>query len=196
MEFYEIVQKRRMVRNFTDEEVERSTLERILDAARRGPSAGFTQGQDFVVVTDAEKKQTIARLCSQESYVEAGFDPFLSRAPVLVIPCTNENAYHRRYEEPDKVDEEGKEIEWPVPYWIMDVGAAVMLLLLGVVEEGLAAAFVGSHNFPEIKELLGIPEEVTPVGVIAIGHPAEDKRSGSLKRGRRPVRDVIHWETW
>lgn len=196
MEFYDIVQKRRMVRNFTEEGVERAALERILDAARRGPSAGFTQGQDFVVVTDPEKKTKIARLCSEEAYVDAGFDPFLSRAPVLLIPCTNEYAYHRRYQEPDKVDEEGKEIEWPVPYWIMDVGAAVMILLLGVVEEGLAAAFVGSRNFDQIKELLGIPEEVTPVGVIAIGHPAEDKRSGSLKRGRRPVREVVHWESW
>lgn len=196
MDFYDTVQKRRMVRNFTDEEVDRATLERILEAARRGPSAGFTQGQDFVVVTDGQKKKAIARLCSEEDYVDAGFDPFLSRAPVLVIPCTNENAYHRRYREPDKVNEEGREIEWPVPYWIMDVGAAVMILLLAVVEEGLAAAFVGSHNFPAIKELLGIPQEVTPVGVIAIGHPAEDKRSPSLKRGRRPVREVVHWESW
>ena len=93
-------------------------------------------------------------------------------------------------------DEEGEEIDWPVPYWFMDVGAAVMILLLAVVEEGVAAAFVGSHRFPEIKDLLGIPEEVTRVGVIAIGHPAEDKRSDSLKRGRRALPNVVHWEEW
>ena len=115
MDFYEVVQKRRMVRNFTDEAVAPAAVERILDAARRGPSAGFTQGQDFVVVTDPDKRARIAELCHEANYVEAGFDPFISRAPVLVIPCTNENAYHRRYQEPDKVDEEGEEIEWPVP---------------------------------------------------------------------------------
>ena len=196
MEFNEVVRKRRMVRNFEDKPVPEDALNRILDLARRGPSAGFTQGQEFVVVTDAEMRRQIAHLCGQESYVEAGFDPFIARAPVLVIPCTNENAYHRRYQEADKVDEEGKEINWPVPYWFMDVGCAVMLLLLAVVAEGLAAGFVGSQHFAEIKALLGIPEEVTPVGVIPIGHPAEDKRSPSLKRGRRPQREVVHYEQW
>jgi nitroreductase len=78
----------------------------------------------------------------------------------------------------------------------MDAGAAVMILLLAVVEEGLAAAFVGSHRFPEMKELLEIPGEVSPVGVIAIGHPGEDKRSPSLKRGRRPLRTTVHWQSW
>lgn len=196
MDLYEAVRRRRMVRNFTDEPVAATALERVLDAARRGPSAGFTQGQDFVVVTEPEKKAAIARLCHEEGYVEAGFDPFLSRAPVLIIACTNENAYHLRYQQPDKVDEEGREIEWPVPYWFMDVGCAIMLLLLAVVAEGLAAAFAGSHRFAEIKALLDIPEAVTPVGVIAIGHPAPDQRSGSLKRGRRPEREVIHQESW
>lgn len=185
-----------MVRNFSDEAVAAATLERILEAARRGPSAGYTQGQDFVVVTDAETKEEIARLCHQESYVAAGFDPFIARAPVLVVPCTNENAYHRRYQAPDKVDSEGREIDWPIPYWFMDAGCAVMILLLAVVAEGLAAAFVGSHRLGDIKRLLDIPEEVTPVGVIAIGHPAPDKRSGSLKRGRRPQREQVHWERW
>ncbi len=196
MDFYELVRRRRMVRNFSDEAVAAATLERILEAARRGPSAGYTQGQDFVVVTDAETKEEIARLCHQESYVAAGFDPFIARAPVLVVPCTNENAYHRRYQAPDKVDSEGREIDWPIPYWFMDAGCAVMIFLLAVVAEGLAAAFVGSHRLGDIKRLLDIPEEVTPVGVIAIGHPAPDKRSGSLKRGRRPQREQVHWERW
>jgi nitroreductase len=196
VEFYDVVKKRRMVRNFTEEPVERAALERILDAARRAPSAGFTQGQDFVVVTAPQTKERLARLCHQESYVAAGFDPFLARAPVLVVPCTNENAYHRRYQEPDKVDTDGREIDWPVPYWYMDAGCAVMLLLLAVVAEGLAAAFVGSHRLGDIEQLLDIPEEVTPVGVIAIGHPAPDKRSGSLQRGRRPQRAQVHQERW
>jgi nitroreductase len=127
MDFYEAVGKRRMVRNFTGDEVEPAALERILNAARRGPSAGFSQGQDFVVVSEPEKKLALARLCHEKGYVEAGFDPFLSRASVLIVPCTNENAYHRRYQEPDKLDDEGHEINWPVPYWFMDVGCAVML---------------------------------------------------------------------
>ena len=196
MDFTDVIYKRRMVRNFTADPVPAAALECILDAARRGPSAGFTQGQDFVVVTDTATKQQIAQLCGEERYVQGGFDPFISGAPVLIIPCTNENAYHRRYQQPDKINKDGSEIEWPVPYWFMDVGCAIMLLLLAVVNEGLAAGFAGAHDLAALRALLDIPDEVTPVGVIPIGHPAPDKRSPSLKRGRRPHRDVIHQEKW
>ena len=196
MEFTEVVRLRRMVRNFTDEPVTAETVERILDLARRGPSAGFTQGQHFVVVTDPNLQSAIAALCHEESYVERGFDPFISRAPVLIIPCTSEAAYHRRYQEPDKLGEDGTEIEWPVPYWFMDAGCAIMILLLAVVSEGLAAAFAGAHDLDALRALLNIPPEVTPVGVIPIGHPAEDKRSPSLKRGRREWDEVVHYERW
>lgn len=199
MEFSDIVQKRRMVRHFTNESVDPAALKRILDLTRHAPSAGFTQGQSFVVVTQPELKQQIARLCSEESYVESGFHPFISEAPVLVIPCTSEAAYHRRYQEADKTKEDGSEIIWPVPYWHMDIGCAIMILLLGVVNEGLAAGFAGlpdPNNYMVLHELLGIPEEVTPVGVIPIGHRAQDKRSGSLKRGRKPEEDYVHYEHW
>ena len=140
MDFYELVNKRRMVRNFTDEPVADDVIDRILEAAKHGPSAGFTQGQDFIVVTDPAMKQRLAGFCEEPSYTQMGFDPFISKAPVVIVPCANEGAYHRRYQQPDKVDESGEEIEWPVPYWFMDAGHAVMLILLAVVYEGLAAA--------------------------------------------------------
>lgn len=194
MDFYELVNKRRMVRNFTDEPVDPAAIERILEAAKHGPSAGFTQGQDLIVVTDAAMKHRLAHFCQETAYTESGFDPFISKAPVLIVPCTNEMAYHRRYQQPDKVDESGNEIVWPVPYWFMDVGHAVMLILLAVVEEGLAAGFAGFKDLGAAKEALGIPAEVTPVGVIPLGHPAPDKKSPSLKRGRRP--DNVHRERW
>ena len=196
MDFTDIIYKRRMVRNFTADPIPAAALDRILTAARRGPSAGFTQGQDFVVVTDSTVKQQIAQLCGEERYVQRGFDPFISAAPVLIIPCTTENAYHRRYQQPDKINKDGTEIEWPVPYWFMDVGCAVMLLLLAVVNEGLAAGFAGTYDLAALRALLNIPDEVTPVGVIPIGRPAPDKPSPSLKRGRRPQRDVVHQEKW
>jgi nitroreductase len=196
MDFADVIHKRRMVRNFTADPIPTATLDRILAAARRGPSAGFTQGQDFVVVTDSTAKHQIAQLCGEERYVQRGFAPFVSAAPVLIIPCTTENAYHRRYQQPDKINKDGTEIEWPVPYWFIDVGCAVMLLLLAVVNEGLTAGFAGAHDLTALRTLLNIPDEVTPVGVIPIGRPAPDKPSPSLKRGRRPQRDVVHQEKW
>jgi nitroreductase len=196
MEFAQAVRRRRMVRRFSPEPVDRAAIERILDLARRAPSAGYTQGQSFVVVTEPETKRAIARLCGEESYVAGGFHPFVSGAPVLVVACTSEAAYHRRYQEPDKVRSDGSEIEWPVPYWHVDIGCAVMLLLLAAVDEGLAAGFAGVPDLDALRNLLGIPDEVTPVGVIPIGHPAPDVPSPSLKRGRRPLETVVRWERW
>jgi nitroreductase len=196
MEFRDAVLKRRMVRNFTPQPVDPGVVDRILDLARRGPSAGFTQGQDFIVISDPEIKKAIADICGEQNYIAAGFDPFISKAPLLIIPCTNENAYHRRYQTPDKLQEDGTEIHWPVPYWFMDVGCAVMIILLSAVDEGLAAGFAGALDLDPLRILLGIPEEVTPVGVIPIGHTAKDSPSPSLKRGRRPKDQLIHKNGW
>jgi nitroreductase len=122
MEFSEVVRKRRMVRNYSPEPVEREVIERIVDLARHAPSAGFTQGQSFVVVTRPDLKKAVANVCGEELYVERGFDPWISTAPVLIVACTSEEAYHRRYRERDKIKPDGTEIEWPVPYWYMDIG--------------------------------------------------------------------------
>lgn len=196
MDFADVVRKRRMVRHFADEPVAPEVVDRILDLARHAPSAGFTQGQSFVVVTDPELRRGIAALCGEDEYVASGFHPFVSGAPVLLIPCTSETAYHRRYQEPDKTREDGTEIEWPVPYWHMDIGCAVMIALLAVVDEGLAAGFAGAHDVPALRALLGIPDDVTPVGVIPIGHRAPDKPSPSLKRGRKAEAEYVHRERW
>lgn len=196
MDFADVVRKRRMVRHFSDEPVAPEAVDRILDLARHAPSAGFTQGQSFVVVTDPELRRKIAALCGEDEYVASGFHPFVSGAPVLLIPCTSEAAYHRRYQEPDKIQDDGTEIVWPVPYWHMDIGCAVMLALLAVVDEGLAAGFAGAHDLAALRALLSIPDEVTPVGVIPIGRPAPDKPSPSLKRGRKAEAEYVHRERW
>ncbi len=195
MEFFEAVRRRRMVRNFHPDPVPKATIERILDRARRAPSAGFTQGQSFVVITDADTRRRIAELAHEEEYVAEGFDPWISSAPVHVVVCTSEAAYRARYAEPDKA-RAAKADEWPIPYWHVDAGAVLMLLLLAVVDEGLEAGFAGSHNLGPISELLGIPPETTPIGLVTIGRGAPDRRSGSLRRGRIPLDEVIHWEKW
>ncbi len=113
MDFTEIVLKRRMVRHFTSEAISPEVIERLLELARHAPSAGFTQGQSFVVVTQPQLKHAIARICHEESYAEGGFHSFISEAPVLVIACTSESAYHRRYQEPDKVNDDGTDVPSP-----------------------------------------------------------------------------------
>lgn len=115
---------------------------------------------------------------------------------MAIVACVSEKIYHDRYNEPDKLDERGKEIEWPTPYWFFDIGAGSMIILLAAVDAGLAAAFSGVPRVKEMKELLGIPDHSHPVGVISIGHGAPDVRSPSLKRGRRKPAEVVHHEKW
>lgn len=195
MEFRHVVRSRRMVRNYTDDPVDTAVVDRIVDAARRAPSAGFTQGQYLVVVTRPDLRRRIAALADEARYVADGYDPWISRAPIHIVVCVSEEDYHRRYREPDKAPD-GREHAWPVPYWWVDAGATMMLLLLAAVDERLAAGFLGVHSLPGLRELLGIPDEVSPVGVVTIGHPAPDRRSGSLRRGWRPEREVVHRERW
>lgn len=196
MEFQDVIRRRRMVRNYTDEAVDPIVIERLITATRRGPSAGFSQGQYLVVVTATDTRRAIADLAGEADYVEAGYAPWISRAPVHFVICTSDTDYHRRYQEADKVGADGREIDWPVPYWWIDAGASLMLLLLAAVDEGLAAGLLGVHSIPGLRDLLGIPEDVTPIGVVTVGHPASDQRSRSLARGWRPESDVVHRERW
>ncbi len=195
MDFSEVVRRRRMVRNYTADPVDPKAVDRILEAARRAPSAGFSQGQAFVVVTEPERRARIADLSGEPAYVAMGFDPWISRAPVHVVVCVSEEIYRARYRESDK-SPDGVEHEWPVPYWWVDAGAALMLVLLAAVDEGLAAGFLGSHAMPDLERLIGLPEDMKAIGVVTIGHPAPDRRSGSLARGRRDRAEVVHREQW
>jgi nitroreductase len=196
MDFEQAVLKRRMVRNFQRKTVSPTAIERILTFAQHAPSAGFSQGWAYVVVTGEEMRKKIGQVQGEEDFYSSRFHKFISGAPVLIIACASEQLYHERYREPDKLNEDGTEIEWPVPYWYFDIGAACMLIFLGAVNEGLSSAFTGVFRTDEMRKLLGIPEHFYPVGVISIGYRAKDVKSPSLKRGRRPVEDVVHYEIW
>lgn len=196
MEFSEVIRRRRMVRNYTDRPVPREVLERIALAAQRAPSAGFSQGQRLVIVTDVDKRRAVAEVCDEADYVEAGFDPWISRASALFIPCVSEEVYRARYREPDKRAPGEPEMEWPVPYWWVDVGCTSMLILLAAVDEGLAAGFLGADRVADLQAALGIPSDFIPAGVITVGHPAPDRRSGSLRRGWVPNEEFARWERW
>ena len=193
MEFKEVLAARRMVRNYRPEPVDPAALDRIARAALRAPSAGFSQGFTVVVVTDSDTRAEIATLAGEEDYVESGFDPWISRAPAHVVLSVSEQAYHDRYNEADKL-QDGKEIEWPVPYWWIDAGAALMAVLLASVDEGLSAGFLGVHSVPDLRAILGLPDDLAPIGVITVGHPAPDRKSSSIARGRRPLDQTIHYE--
>src|SRR5919106_319799 len=184
MEFTEVLARRRMVRNYTDQAVEDEVLGRIAAAALRAPSAGNSQAIGVVVVTDEDTRRAVAEIADEPSYVAAGFDPWISRAPAHIVISVSEKVYRDRYSEPDKLGPDGEQIDWPIPYWWVDAGAAMMAVLLAAVDENLAAGFLGVHSVPDLSTLLGIPDHFHSIGIVTVGHPAPDRRSGSLDRAK------------
>jgi nitroreductase len=197
MEFAEAVRRRRMVRNFTADPVDRQVVDRILDLARRAPSAGYTQGFAFLVLEGPEQVGRFWEATFPPAEREGFRWPGLFTAPVIVLPCSSKQAYLDRYAEPDKGWTDRDEARWPVPYWDVDCAFATMTLLLGAVDAGLGALFFGIFGgLPELRAAFGIPEAFTPIGAVALGHPAPDEPSPSLIRGRRPFEESVHRGRW
>jgi nitroreductase len=195
VEFAEVVRRRRMVRAYDGRPVDPDALIRIADSANRAPSAGNTQAMSFVVVRERDDRAAVAGACGEPAAVERGLPRWVSTAPVLVVPCLREAAYHERYAEPDKRAARPP-ARWEVPWWWVDAGQSLMLLLCAVVDEGLAAGLLDVADRPRLARLLALPDDVVPLGVVTIGHPAPDRPSSSVARGRRPLADVFHDGRW
>jgi nitroreductase len=196
--FYDLLKKRRAVRSYTGERVPRETLERIARAARRGPNAGYSQGLRLLVIDDPETIEAVAELQDDERS-RAWFRD--AAAHILVL--TREQDYHDRYTQPDKLAVTGGvEVLWPVPFWYVDAGAAMMLVLLAALEEGLGAGVYGVRVEDDARwrELLRIPDDLTIVTGITVGHPADDpnrdRAASVFSQRRRPHDDVVKWNRW
>ena len=202
MEFQDVVDRRRMVRNYSDEPVDRDLVDRALRNATHAPSAGFSQGWAFLVLdTPADVRRWWEATTDAESLADP--DTWLTgmtRAPVVILPCSSKAAYLRRYAERDKGWSDESEARWPVPFWHMDAAMASLLILLTAVDEGLGACFFGIpvDKEPAVRASFGIDPEFDPVGVITLGHRTADAgNAGSpARRARRPLEQVVHRGRW
>ena len=97
---------------------------------------------------------------------------------------------------------DGQEIEWPVPYWFVDAGAALMLLLLAALDEGLGAGVSGVplESAAALRDAFGIPDDVSVVALVTVGRSAPDPGwSAVTSRRTQPRRapdEVVRWERW
>ena len=196
MEFQKVVRQRRMVRNFADRPVPPEALARVLDNARRGPSAGFSQGFEFLVLEGAEEIGRFWAATSADRGWERVGWPGVYRAPVLIVPLSHKRAYLDRYAEPDKGWTDRDESRWPVPFWHIDTAFAALLILLTAVDAGLGALFFGIADITAFRSAFGVPDDYVPIGAIAVGYPLPDRPSGSLRRGRRPLESIVHRGRW
>jgi nitroreductase len=214
MELDRVVRRRRMVRNYDpDRPVPAEVVDRLLDYAIHAPSAGFSQGWAFLVLQDAADRSRFWTATTKAAAQPVGAaqasarqhpgvpDSWLTgmrRAPLIIVPHSNKEAYLDRYAAPDKGWTDRDEARWPVPYWHIDAGFASLLMLLGAVDAGLGACFFGipPQSLATFRAAFGVPDEYLPIGAITVGYPAPDRRSPSLRRGRRGVDEVVHRGRW
>jgi nitroreductase len=202
VEFQEVVDRRRMIRNFADRPVDRALVDRALRNATHAPTAGFSQGWGFLVLDTPED---VRRFWSVTTDAEDQADPDdwltgMMTAPVVIVPCSSKAAYLGRYAEPDKGWTDQEEARWPVPFWHMDTAMGALLILLTAVDEGLGACFFGipPEHDPEVRREFGIDRAFDPIGAIALGHRVADTGNpGSpARRRRKPLDDVVHRGHW
>jgi len=198
MEFRELVRRRRMVRQFQPNPVPRDLLLDVLEVARHAPSGGFSQGFDFVVLDEPDQIDWFYWVTDHPQFP---YEPeeLEDRAPCLVIAIANKPAYLARYSLPDKARFGLQTAEkWPVPYWDVDTGMAVMLILLAAVEAGLGAVFFGLvWGEAELLQGLGVPEGCRPIGVLAIGYPRPDSFDPArFAARRRSLESMVHLGRW
>jgi nitroreductase len=192
MEFMEMVQKRRMTRSFEARSLDPAVVDRIVAAGLRAPSAGHTQGVDLLVLAGPEETGRYWDAALPATDRPSFPWPGLLLAPLLVVVLSSEEAYRRRYAEPDK-----RAPMFAVPWWHVDAAFAALLLQLAAVDAGLGTLFFQTHGVPALRRAFGIPEMVAPVGTVAAGHPAPDRPSSSVAgRRRRPAGEAVHRGRW
>jgi nitroreductase len=198
VEFQEVVRRRRMVRNFTGTPVDQAVRDRILGNALHAPSAGFSQGWAFLVLESADDRDRFWAATGGDSAAPDNWLAGMRRAPLIVVALSCKDAYLDRYAEPDKGWTDRDEARWPAPYWHIDTGMAALLMLLTAVDEGLGACFFGiqPEHIAAFRAAFGVPSTYDPIGALAIGERADDRRSPSLKRGRRQLDEVVHHGRW
>lgn len=189
-----------MVRAFRPDSIAPEVLDRVLYAVFRGPSAGFAQGLEVLVLDTPSSVERFWSITFSEPSERASFRwQGLFTAPVLLIPVVSPSAYAARYSEADKADSGlGEENVWAVPYWWVDGGMGVMAGLLSAVDQELGALFFGLFGHEEaVLGAFGVPEGHRALGAVALGRPAPDEPGRSAAtRPRRPLSEVVHRRHW
>ena len=162
---------RRSIRQFTGQPVAPEQVDTLLKAAMAAPSAGNRHPWHFVVVTDAATRSALAQAHPHAKMV--------TQAPVCLVPCGQPELSYPGTEE----------------YWVQDVSAATENILLAAVGLGLGSVWCGVYPLEDrilaIRQILGVPQNVIPFALIAIGYPAESKEPRTQYDPNR-----VHANSW
>lgn len=169
MKVMEAIEARRSIRSYQDREIEEDKLRRVLEAGRLAPSASNMQEWKYVVVRDKELRKKMAAAARGQSFV--------GEASAVIVGC----AVHT-----DKVMS-GGQCAYPI-----DLAISMDHMTLAAVEEGLGTCWIGAFSEPEVKKVLGIPEEVRVVCLLPLGYPAEEPGT----KPRKSFEECVVWDRW
>lgn len=164
----EAIRKRYSCRAYQDRSIERGKLDSILEAARLAPSAKNTQDWRFVVVTDKETKRQVAETTNRPEVFE--------KTGAIIAGCSNS----------DYVMRCGQAIG-PI-----DVAIALEHICLQATELGLGTCWIGSFDPKKVRRILGIPDDIVIVELMAVGYPADNKPEPK----REPIDRIACYEKW
>ena len=199
MEFRDVVRARRSVRAYASEIPPQDVLDTCVDIARRAPSAGFSQGIDFLILDDPDVVASFYRMTTPPD-VDLPDSLMDHPPPVVVLVFSDPMRYLRRYSEGDKITFGLDDLDrWPVRFWDVDAAMAAMQFQLAAVDQGLATWFFGiAHGESDVRERFRIPEDRSLVGVIGVGYRHDDEQpigSGTTRK-RRPLGEQLHRNQW
>lgn len=179
MDIFEAMEHRRSCRKFLPETVDEKAIERILQAGAWAPSPLNAQPWQFIVIRAEEKKQEIfdeAERCRKWAIGESGWNwldtykvDFLKQAPVLIAVAGD----------PKKTGMDMFQQEGTVGYQHA-CAAAIQNMLLAAHAIGLGSLWFTLFDKGELRKILGIPEEKTPLALVCIGKP--EKPTGKVPR--------------
>ncbi len=172
MDFWQVIEERRSVRNFdTGRDVTPETVQRVLEAAIRAPSAGNCQPWHFVVVRSERTKDRLA---------EAAYGQwFVAEASVVIVVCADPDRSSWRY------GSRGVQL-----YCLQDTAVATEHILLAVTALGLGACWVGAFDERAAAKALGLPANLRPVAIVPIGYPA----AHPYRTSRRSLEEVVTFD--
>jgi nitroreductase len=199
MEFDDVIRRRRSVRRYSDRRPAAEVVSRVIDQARRAPTAGFSQGVDFLVLDEPAALADFWTLTDDPRF-PMDDEERASLPPTVVLVWSDPERYRKRYSAPDKIEFGMDDIDaWPVRFWDVDAGMASMQLQLAAVNQGLDTWFFGiSFGEEAVRERFGVPADRKQVGVIALGyrHDGEQPASSVVTRRRRALEEQLHRNRW
>ncbi len=171
MELQEAIMGRRSIRKYTDQKVSDAQIEAMLKAGYWAPRVN--ERWRFIVVRDAETRKVLSRRDSPKGKVAT--QPHVANAPVDIVIC---------------IDFRGASERDRALYAMQEASGAIENMLLTVHEQGLGACWNCSFDDEKVKEVLGLPEEVTPIAIISLGYPAEPGKGIR----RKTLEQIVHSE--